>query len=358
MFERGFWWGVGVAGVGLALLAASPALERQSRAEGGLLVAGGVLLCGSLLGLPHGLRWGGQNSRRLVLLCAAVCLCGLALLGSLFLLRDHPRWAPVAGIPGCYLALGAIFGVCPVVSRKVQVLAWAGGILIFVGGLGLYIFWSAWPLYSTTAAEPQEIRLADLLANGPGGNRHVRVTGCRFCPEGVVAEEKPAKGTPGKIVVLKWFALVPAEEAPRQGPPPVPRRVRAVASETFIRDDPATVKPAAVRIDQGALDRLHLAYREKNGVQGIVNGARQALSAETREKLAALAPDTDFDELLVLEERLPPDGARLRQILGWGVGLSAAGFLGLAAFFVLGWRTADAPVVAAVPPEAKTITAD
>src|SRR5579871_4042788 len=44
------------------------------------------------------------------------------------------------------------------------------------GGFLLYGGWQDWRIYTSGDPEPQEIRAADLAANGPGDNVHVKVT--------------------------------------------------------------------------------------------------------------------------------------------------------------------------------------
>jgi hypothetical protein len=86
-----------------------------------------------------------------------------------------------------------------------------GGILIFIGQ-------REWRLASRSKPIPQQITLANLMANGPGDNIHLDLFDCRLLPEHSVIEKEGTKGTNQDH--WRWkYAWIPAVPLQQVGQP-------------------------------------------------------------------------------------------------------------------------------------------
>jgi hypothetical protein len=195
---------------------------------------------------------------------------------------------------------------------------------------GVAVFWLAcndWRLAHETADQPQEITLTDLLKNGYGSNRHVHITGYRFCDKKVEdSQRKDSKLT----MVSMWAPVVPADNGNEQAAPAVPRKVLVVLRESELRN---AEPPELKRLGMG---RSKWQNREKKGYTGVVVTGLRNLPDSTSAALREMAPETDFGSLLIVTEDVKPISVAAVQrslvIGGIGIGLGLV-VLGLTYFW-------------------------
>jgi hypothetical protein len=209
---------------------------------------------------------------------------------------------------GAAVAGGLLLGYRDLLVRRatglpVPAAAWLAPLL---GGAGLGLLgWGAhswalyrqdWPVFEHVKEEPQEVRLADLLRDGPGDNHHVRVTDFRFCAEEVVVGERKV----GELTVRDlWVPIVP-----RGAPGGLPSAVQAVVVETDLRREGD--RPL---LPGGRERRWRAAARAravKEGYTGVVLNGLRPIPTEALGRLAEVAPETDRGAVLVLAEGVEP----------------------------------------------------
>jgi hypothetical protein len=197
---------------------------------------------------------------------------------------------------------------------------------------GVAVVWLAcddWRLAHEAAAEPQEIALRDLLENGYGANRHVHLTGIRFCDK--KAEERTSKIGDSSLV-YSWAPVVPADEAKERAAPAVPQKALVVLREVDFRSDDLSRR---LRLF-GELERDIRRGKEQKGYTGVVVTGLQKLPPKAATSLRELAPETDFASLLIIRDDVEPvPVSKVKQQLALGgVGIGAGLLvLGLACFW-------------------------
>lgn len=170
--------------------------------------------------------------------------------------------------------------------------------LIF-GTLDVVFVWQDWTIRSAASATPQDISLANLAANGPGANKHVRVTDARFGKSYAVETKN---GKPNRA----WIPLV------------APDGTIKIVVKTFNADD-------------AALDRL----ARQTTVTGIITNDIHSIGSSEMGVLKQAYPGTDFANALVLEEgREFPSAARLYALLGGALLLYGAALVSGVMWFV------------------------
>ena len=220
---------------------------------------------------------------------------------------------------GLYLCLFAVWIAQQPVSLPYWILGVVGSLLMILGGLAGYLGWQEWQVFAESEASPQEITLQDLLQNGFGKNRYVRIKEFRFCDQH--ATERGSKES--KIKTL-WFPVVPQDDqaVKKDGPaPPVPTRVTAVASTISVGD----VNGVPLRAGREPIEVRMRRDKEAKGYECTVVTGIKKLKPEVREKLLELAPQTDLSEVVVLHFGKPAS-----------TGIVYGAFGGGAAAFVLG----------------------
>jgi hypothetical protein len=244
---------------------------------------------------------------------------------------------------GAAVAGGLLLGYRELLVRRasglpVPAAAWLAPLL---GGAGLGLLgWGAyswalyrrdWPVFAHVKEDPEEVRLADLLRDGPGDNHHVRVTDFRFCAKEVVARERKA----GELVLRDlWVPIVP-----REAPPGLPSEVRAVVVETDVRREGG--KPLLAGGRERRWRASARARAEKEGYTGVVLNGLRPIPPEALDRLAAVAPETDRGAVLVLAQGVEPTSP---EVMAGRRADARTGLLGGAALVLLAvvWAWASA----------------
>jgi hypothetical protein len=173
-------------------------------------------------------------------------------------------------------------------KRKSGIGLWLG--LLAAGGVASAVFggllgWLAWQdaeIRSLGATTPQQIRLAELAAKGPGRNLHVSITRFEFGKEQeAVIQRNPSSGRWEQV----WLPLYATDGG---------------------RDVKVLVKTANVKNDVELLD-----FRKRRELQGIITNPIEPLPAEEQAELRKSFPGVDLARVWILEEgRTVPTEAR------------------------------------------------
>jgi hypothetical protein len=170
------------------------------------------------------------------------------------------------------------------------------GTLIAGGIVGL-LGWQQRTLLQQGSATPQQIRLADLTARGPGDNIHVTVTDFVFGEQYVVEK----KGSRWNRV---WIPMFPAEQ---QGGGDI-----KVLMKTFHI------------ADEGQL----AGFYGKQTLTGVITNSIHSLGSGETEELKKAYPGADLSSVWIVEEgREFPTEAGVTRMLVIGGGLLALGVL-------------------------------
>ena len=199
------------------------------------------------------------------------------------------------------------------------------GIICLVVGCGLgYATYVEYSLGAYATKEPEQIRLQDLIARGPGGNPHVLLTDYELC-DNFVYETKGGSHWTGV-----WVPIVPRGAAgPGPGQGLRPQRVQAILFSTRVSNE-------AELPQRCGGPRL----------QGLVTNRIMSLGSEERRLLAESYPGTDFSRCLIFQEGRQPSSLTTVALLGGGSALCLAAGAGLIAggVFANGWPGRSPPV--------------
>jgi hypothetical protein len=310
-------------GLGLGMMAAGATFPEGNVAGPVLIVVGANLAFYSLRDFSQHFTWG-ADARPMLALCGLLFLLGLALIVCATRFDALNRWVALLAA-GLYLCLFPVWIVQQPVGGPYRLLAFAGVLLLFAGGMIGYLGWHDWRVFAESEAVPQEIALEDLLANGFGSNRHVRLTRFRFCDRQAV--EKPGKDARAREL---WIPVVPiGRDVKKTGPAPsVPVRVKAVAAYLTL-GRPDGQAPLEARMRQA---------KEETGYEGTVVTGIKKLTPEVRQQLIELGPQTDLAEVVVLDWRLPGSAQRVYGFLGVGGAGLFLGLLCLGIVYLRAWK--------------------
>jgi positive regulator of sigma E activity len=329
--------------LGLILLAAGAAFPEGSTVGIVLIVIGANVAFYSLKDFSHKFEWG-ENSRSMLTLCGLGFLAGLGLVAACAVVEGFNRWlALLCG--GLYLCLFAVWIIQQPVGWAWRAVAVVGAVLMLLGGIFGYLAWQDWRVFAESQPTPQDITLTELLRNGHGSNRFIRLREFRFCDQS--AAEKADKQDGKSRVDVLWIPLVSIDGErvrPDGSPPPVPARVTAVAGYVTLGEGTPPKR-------QFALSRTADLVRKKKEADGyecvVVNGIRK-LDPKVRDQLREMAPDTDFGELLMLDWRRPGSAEKVYGFLAGGVGGFLIGLVGVLVVYRRAWKavtTSAEPIV-------------
>jgi hypothetical protein len=313
--------------LGLALMGAGALFPEGSTVGIVLVVIGANVAFYSLFDFGQNFAWE-ADARTVLALCHTMFPAGLVLVVFAALPdRSNARIALLAA--GTYLCIFAVWTVQQPVSLPYRVLAVVGFVLMTLGGIAGYLGWQEWRVFAESDATPQDINLEDLLQNGHGTNRHVRLKEFRFCDRH--ATEKTGKSA---RIKTSWFPVVPVDgQAVKKGgvTPSVPPRLTAIVSYLSLGDPDG----AALRPGQEPLEARMRRDKEAKGYDCVVVTGIKRLQPEVRDQLTELAPQTDWSEVIVLKWGKPASPGTVYGCLGGG----AAGFvLGLLCLGVVYFR--------------------
>lgn len=186
------------------------------------------------------------------------------------------------------------------------------GVILFMVG------WQENTLFSQGSPTPQVITLTDLETKGPGNNIHVTVTDVDFGLGLVYITEKNSSSW--KEV---WIPLVP------------PGHNQRITNNNQILH-PQDTRPAKIVAKLGNLknqNELDDYCRKTKQVTGLITSSIRSLGNKEKEILKKDYPNTDFNEILVLEVgRSFPSSGYVYGMMGGGAALF---LLGLG--FGVGW---------------------
>jgi len=183
-------------------------------------------------------------------------------------------------------------------------------LLLLAGGItALVLAGRARP--ASLATEPAEWSLEQLLAQGPGTNRHVRVQDFTVCsPEIEISQSTAGKWRTRQLAII-------IEPPPPAGVgPALPQAVRAVILLSETENQQSSEERLA------NVKQVHRQVLQLEGFQGLI--VEDALDESLTAKLRELAPNTDPGRVLVIRDSLPGDAAHFRTWL----------FAGLASLFL------------------------
>jgi hypothetical protein len=209
-------------------------------------------------------------------------------------------------------------------NRCAWYLMLAGGALLVVGAIASFYVKGKWQRAQDLAEEPRRIRLADLIANGPGDNPRVTVTdfacGQRFV---YLSKQEQVFFTRKEIGWgMVWIPLYPREADPREGekPPGKAAPIRALLATPQVHDK---------ELDVQILNR-------RASLEGLATRVQQGgkLDEEVRAKLKESYPEADFSDYLFIEEIGPytkesaqEEAYAFLAAVAGGFGLGSAGVL-------------------------------
>jgi hypothetical protein len=187
-------------------------------------------------------------------------------------------------------------------SRLHGVLFLIGCLGVIAGGFLSWIGWQEWTIYSSGSPTPQQISAAELAADGPGDNIHVKVTDFTLGIKYVV----PAKKDKWHRL---WVPMFPVGPAGRRG------EIKIVVETSHVAD-------------HREFDRFYERHRQQP-LTGIITSDFRSLGPKLIEELKKNYPGADFSSVLVIQEgRGFPSLQEVLWLLGGGVVLIS---LGLAA---------------------------
>jgi hypothetical protein len=190
-------------------------------------------------------------------------------------------------------------------GRRLPLAAWfvplvgaVGLLLSGFGGYQLLLYQRDWSVFSNTEPEAVDMTLADLLNDGPGDNHYIRLTHFLHCRLGVqVKEERRGQF----ITTYQWVPIVPATGPPPNLYRPVAHRPKVPAQilAVIVQTDKSWKKPAAA--PQSSDDDFAAVRTELNGYTGVILNGVKSLPEDELQKLRELAPDTDIDQVLIID---------------------------------------------------------
>lgn len=320
--------------LGLLLLAAGAAFPDGNTVGIVLIVVGANVAFYSLKDFSQKFEWG-EGSRPMLALCGLGFLTGLGLIAVGTRVEGFNRWlALLCG--GLYLCIFAVWIVQQPVGWAWRAVAVVGAVLMMLGGIFGHLAWQDWRVFAESEPTPQDITLADLLRNGHGANRFVRLRDFRFCDQSA-AEKRSGKAT----VDILWIPLVAVDgEAVKAdgSPPAVPARVTAVAGYVTLGEGTPPKRQFAQSRTADAVRKR----READGYECVVANGIRKLKPEVREQIREMAPDTDQAEILVLDWRRPGSAEKVYGFLAGGVGGFLVGFAGVLVVYHRAWKAVSA----------------
>jgi hypothetical protein len=308
--------------LGLALMATGAAFPENQGAALVLVIIGANVAFYSLHDFSQNFAWGHQ-SRSMLRLCGVLFPVGLALTASAAQFESLNRWLAML-CAGIYLCLFTVWTAQQPVSWPYRLLAFAGVMLMFGGGIVGYLGWQYWRVFAESDQAPQEISLIDLQRNGFGNNRFVRLREFRFCDR--FAAEKPDQKS---SVQDAWYPVLAVDGRilKKDGPAPaVPARVVAVASLPMLSS--GGLPP----IGRNPLDAWKK-NRETDGFECTVVTGIRSLKPEIRRQISEMAPQSDFAEMIVLDWHTPGSPSRVYGLLGVGATMLLLGLFAIFAVF-------------------------
>jgi hypothetical protein len=157
--------------------------------------------------------------------------------------------------------------------------------LLLVGAIfGLYFGYTEYKLSATVKAEPQTIRCADLIQNGPGANGHVIVTDFAFEDDYVIEGDSAAQTT-WKTAYVPMFAAPQADA------------VTPVHTGSF-----KLILETSRANNEQKLNELE----KQDKIQGSIVTSIKSLDSETQKLLRNKYPQTDFNSVMILEHERKP----------------------------------------------------
>lgn len=329
--------------LGLILLAAGAAFPEGSTVGIVLIVIGANVAFYSLKDFSQKFEWG-EHSRSMLRLCGLAFLTGLGLVAACAVVEGFNRWLALL-CSGLYLCLFAVWIIQQPVGWGWRAVAVVGAVLMVLGGIFGHLAWQEWRVFAESEPTPQDITLAELIRNGHGSNRFVRLREFRFCEQS--AAEKPDKqGGKSRIDIL-WIPLVAIDGErvrPDGSPPPVPARVAAVAGYVALGEG----APPKRQFAQSRVADLMRKDKEAGGYECVVANGIRKLDPKVREQLREMAPDTDLGEMLVLDWRRPGSPEKVYGYLAGGAGGFLVGFVGVLVVYGRAWKvvtTSAEPIV-------------
>lgn len=170
--------------------------------------------------------------------------------------------------------------------------------LVVIGALLTFFGYNENKLASTADAEPQSMSAADLAANGPGDNAHIKLTDFWLLDtQSVVEYPENDESTYNKI----WSPVIPADDPyvqqyitsdPNLPPPAYTGKVGIVLYSTDINND----------------DDFNTAMTS-GSVQGLIINEIDKIDGEELSLLQQGLPNMDADTVLVLEHNRQPKSA-------------------------------------------------
>lgn len=181
------------------------------------------------------------------------------------------------------------------------------------GGFLIYFAYQEWRAGSRAASDPEEVKLADLIARGPTGNPHVRVSDFD-AGNNYVYQEGEYGG--------RWESvLVPAA--------PITPGAAENKPDAEVKNPQMIIKSKHVH-SESELEQL----LQKPAVEGLLINSIESLGSDEKNQLASQYPGVDFDKCLILEEGRKPSGMTTVALMGGG-GLLL--ILGGGAIAMRGW---------------------
>lgn len=333
--------------LGLILLAAGAAFPEGSTVGIVLIVIGANVAFYSLKDFSQKFEWG-EHSRSMLALCGLGFLAGLGLVAACAVVEGLNRWlALLCG--GLYLCLFAVWIIQQPVAWAWRAVAVVGVVLMLLGGIFGHLAWQDWRVFAESEPAPQDVTLAELLKNGHGSNRFVRLREFRFCEQSA-AEKQSGKST----VEILWIPLVAIDGATVKSdgsPPPVPARVTVIAGYVTLGEG----APPKRQFTQSRTADAVRKRREADGYECVVANGIRKLEPEVRERIREMAPDTDLGEMLVLDWRRPGSAEKVYGFLAGGVGGFLVGFAGVLVVYRRAWKAVTTDRTAAAEPDERTL---
>lgn len=309
---------------GLILLTIGAAFPEGSTVGVILIVIGANVAFYSLKDFSQKFEWG-ERSRSMLTLCGLGFLAGLGLIAGCAVVEGFNRWlALLCG--GLYLCLFAVWIIQQPVGWVWRAVAVVGVVLMTLGGIFGHLAWQDWRVFAESQPTPQDITLAELIRNGHGSNRFVRLREFRFCEQS--AAEKPDKQDGKSRIDILWIPLVAIDGEtvkPGGSPPPVPARVTAVAGYVTLGEGTPPKRQFAQSRTADAVRKR----KEADGYECVVANGIRKLEPGVREQIRQMAPDTDLGEVLVLDWRRPGSTEKVYGFLAGGAGGFLFGFVGV-----------------------------
>ena len=201
--------------LGLVLMATGAAFPDGNEAGIVFVVIGANVAFYSLRDFGLHFEWGSASRSLLALSGFSFCV-GLGLLAASTKIDGHTRGIATLAA-GLYLCLFTVWTCQMPVGLGYRILSLAGTLLMILGGIFGYLSWQDWRVFDETEPEPQSMTLNDLLQNGHGNNRYVRLTGFRFCDQSA-----PEKREGKAAIEILWIPVVPVGDdgTKKDGPAP------------------------------------------------------------------------------------------------------------------------------------------